>query len=1346
MTRKFLSSNVADERIASRDGRFSLFDGRLLDAGGFLIDWDGYKELKTFDEIVRDGHAIIVAEGGMGKSHIQREFCKTLGDKSRYARLELVSSADDVQGLKEAIKDASQDKEYLFLDGLDEAENLAAVLLGMLQGYDGHAHIIIASRGIPRLNLLSERLNWPMYSLLPYSRDDVQELCNEANVDYDAFMRKVDRQNLGGVCSKPLGCMMLIEQYRQTALNGFSSESLWRTSLMKLCAENTESKTRDFVSSEKVVPVEEGIRIATVIALALKLSGRTLVYCIGNKPVKDGELDFSMLFSNKDAQEAFNTLLLRPLFLNVAEGCYRFSHSSYVDFLAAQGMIEYLDEREWGKIVFAPEGAPYPQWEGVLPWLAARSNDILRKVKKSRPDLLLGTDALVDKLGADEICKAILDHAEEISSSVRNSPAVQARYYALNTDKCARTIRKVLKTEKSEAVLDTAIDIIRRARLISVTGLLVEMFCDECLDLSLRKSAGYALIELGDKRQRSRCKKVLHGPRVNQLKGIVLRMAWPDLMSVEELIPLLGTKSGKVTDSFSMWLEHDGFVASLSRLSSKDKLKLLSWAVSEIKEHDDRLDCLAEARRSVFLHCWKEERSRRFVPLLAKGIVAYDATYQSPFGNDNDEWRDSSHIFSDTDFSNDVERRREIAKHIVEDTSLPVDAVYGCWMQLLRAEDGEFVVMSLDATANPAIRERWANCLRYIGYMKLPERTNLWNKLHQEFPKIYSCDAATALAEAEKRDAEFAARRLDFKRASERREAKDRDIISRNVAWAHKVLRRGEANGRFVSLMEVLRQQRPKGTKESLLDFRANTLWPSLSEDDRRKLVEAAYDFLLKCKGPWSDGQTCYPIYAEALCLLYSCGRDKLDRMPVKVWKKVGPELLRYLDFEKFELLLLTVGYFRKLHNRIFREMFFKHSKSQLHAEKFWKIKEARNFFSGKEFTQLLESLDEDNLTDEQRYNLYDRFFEADYDVTANYVRKKYTSVLLRGMGLRIVGCVLLSSPHRFQEFLKELASDAKWGVRWAELVLPREAYHHATITRLLPRLPVRIIKEFYVWLNVHFPPEKEPYHEGAWFCDEKDNLYRAKTFVFNELMSRIEPEAVDAVEELQRRFPKGKWFHDCALRLQHKLLAVRCPIFNAGVVRKLLEGKKRGLVINRAEDLLRVVMDSLARYQTYLTGVDTPQVRYLWNEHDGAVVHRSEEDLSDHLKAFLKQDFRKIVANREVQLNRGRKGRSGARTDIWVNAIADNQAEPLSLCIEVKGSWNPEVRTAYKAQLVEKYMDDGGAQSGIFLVGWFESKRELKKTSVGIKRDIVRLLAAQDRQLIKSGYKVSHKILDCSF
>ena len=122
MTRKFLSSNVAGERLLSRDGRFSLFDGRLLDASGFLMDSEAFKELKTFEEIVKDGNALIVAEGGMGKSYVLGEYRSSLNNKSSISSIELVTYLSDVQGLKEAIRRDSREKEYLFLDGLDESD------------------------------------------------------------------------------------------------------------------------------------------------------------------------------------------------------------------------------------------------------------------------------------------------------------------------------------------------------------------------------------------------------------------------------------------------------------------------------------------------------------------------------------------------------------------------------------------------------------------------------------------------------------------------------------------------------------------------------------------------------------------------------------------------------------------------------------------------------------------------------------------------------------------------------------------------------------------------------------------------------------------------------------------------------------------------------------------------------------------------------------------------------------------------------------------------------------------------------------------------------------------------
>ena len=1345
MTRKFLPSDIADERLEGRPGRFSLFDGRLLDAGGFLIDSELFKELKTFDEIAGQGNAIIVAEGGMGKTHVLRTFCDSLKDEVSYSLLDLVKFKGCAPALEEAIKSASQERDYLFLDGLDEEPKLAAPLSRMLEKVDGRAHVIVTSRGIPQLNALSESLKWPMFSLLPYSRINVQELCEESDIDGEAFLRKIDRENLGGICSKPLSCMMLITEYRKTELKNSTSEQLWCSSVRQLCAENPKSDASDFNAEENEVTVDAAIKVATVAALALKLTGRSSVSRIGSKLPANDVLDCSKLFVEQSDKSAFNALLVRPMFRNASPGVYRFSHSSFADFLAAQGLFMYLDEKEWEKIVFAPEGEPYPQWECVVPWLAARSDSILEKTKRTRPDLLLGTDALVDRLGVGEICKAILEHADDMPSTIRDSPAVQSRYYALNTDDCAKVIRKTLKTSTSETVVDTAIDMIRRARLVSVADMLVDIFCDESRRLSLRKSAGYALIELANKRQRLKCKSVLTGPMVQDLKGIVARMTWPDSLSVDELIPLLQAQKGEDFDSFSMWIENGGFVPALARLSSRDNRKLLAWAVSSVEQGDDPLDCLADARRSVFLHCWKEERSRDILPLLAKGIVAYDAIYRSPFGNENDQWRDSCHILSWQEFRDDIERRRAVARFIVENPALPVDAVYGCWIRLLDERDGDFVLDSLEKETDSVIGKRWAECLSRIGYMKLPAKNTLWNKLHKEFPSVFACDAKTALADAKKFEEKMEAFRLDSKRKRESREANNETILVRNVAWLRRALKNGTVKGRFVSAMGVLQQQRKNSEAKSFLDFRANAIWPTLSDAERRLLAESAYDFLLKCKGPWSNENAGYSIYATAACLLFCHGRELLDDMPVARWKKVALELFWYLGCDHFELLSQTIEHFKTEHPILCFNILLTRLKNQLHAGRFGNIERISEFLNGNEISKLLGKLDDDRLSDGLRFSLYDSFVEADSETTARYVNRKYRSTPLREIGMRTVGSVLRSDPARFPELMDRLNSDPEWGVQWSKTVLSEEEHGHATIIRVLPHLSIVLLRDFYSWLRVHFPLEKVPRHGICWTPDATDHLYDFISIVFNELMSRTEDEAVSAIEELQRRFPKYAWFHDAALRLRNQLLSTRCPVVDLDAVKKLLESKKRMLIVHSAEDLLQIVLDSLSRYQTYLTGVVNPQVRFLWNEHERELSHRSEEDFSDHIKAFFANDFRHIVCNREVQLNRGRKGWTGSRTDILVDAIGCDSDKPLCLCVEVKGSWNPEVKTSYEAQLAEKYMDDGGPDAGIFLVGWFESDKERKKSRIASKTSISKLLQSQGDRLRQRGYKVEHVIIDCS-
>jgi hypothetical protein len=82
------------------------------------------------------------------------------------------------------------------------------------------------------------------------------------------------------------------------------------------------------------------------------------------------------------------------------------------------------------------------------------------------------------------------------------------------------------------------------------------------------------------------------------------------------------------------------------------------------------------------------------------------------------------------------------------------------------------------------------------------------------------------------------------------------------------------------------------------------------------------------------------------------------------------------------------------------------------------------------------------------------------------------------------------------------------------------------------------------------------------------------------------------------------------------------------------------------------------------------------------------------------------VAVNREVVIRPGRVGTQGERTDILVEASVAVRAggpvlEPLQVIIEVKGNWNPELKTAVQDQLC-RYLKKNSCRHGLYLVGWF--------------------------------------------
>lgn len=122
--------------------------------------------------------------------------------------------------------------------------------------------------------------------------------------------------------------------------------------------------------------------------------------------------------------------------------------------------------------------------------------------------------------------------------------------------------------------------------------------------------------------------------------------------------------------------------------------------------------------------------------------------------------------------------------------------------------------------------------------------------------------------------------------------------------------------------------------------------------------------------------------------------------------------------------------------------------------------------------------------------------------------------------------------------------------------------------------------------------------------------------------------------------------------------------------------------------------------YQVWLKG-KTPAVDDLWDTVAGSP--KKEEAVSGHLERFLRDRLPNATfANREVQISRklAEGGEAGTRTDIWIDCETVCQ-EKVSLCIEVKCSWNPDAKTAIADQLVRKYMSPGRADAGILLLAW---------------------------------------------
>ncbi len=190
--------------------------------------------------------------------------------------------------------------------------------------------------------------------------------------------------------------------------------------------------------------------------------------------------------------------------------------------------------------------------------------------------------------------------------------------------------------------------------------------------------------------------------------------------------------------------------------------------------------------------------------------------------------------------------------------------------------------------------------------------------------------------------------------------------------------------------------------------------------------------------------------------------------------------------------------------------------------------------------------------------------------------------------------------------------------------------------------------------------------------------------------------------------------------------------------VRELAKLVTDGPPIDHA-DLQREVLAVLDVVQDKIRSSSEDVWRFFYANLE-TLEHQTEDWCSDQLVTLLKQSDRRIVFDREKHLGDDREG------DI---SCTSNE---LSVAVECKGQWHPDLWTAYDRQLSQQQAVDWRAGGyGIYVVYWFGEKVGTltgppRGTGIVKPRDAAQLEASLNNLTRAAGLaKIAVKVLDVS-
>ena len=1338
-------------KLDAVDNEYSLYEspreskcwGRLLDEYGFLMEDSYNSELIDIEKLKNLPGAIIVAEAGMGKSYITKEIMNIIPeDECMYIEPCLFTS--NPQALETEF--AQSNWQYLLVDGLDENPNIVSILIRNFTSYVNGKHIFLTSRSIQQLKPLHERLNLPVYILLPFSENTVRQIAQDEEIEGNQFLFCVKQKNLSNICANPLGCKHLMKIFKKGTLANTTNEQLWVTAILELCSENG-SDTYDLKMKEDIVTKQNCYDMATKIAIVLKLTGESLIQRIGETETDGNPVDFSRFFSRNE-WGIFNSILHRAIFTPVDNNTFRFSHKSYYDYFASVGLQEYVPEHTWMSIVCSPNGeAIYPQWEDVVAWLATQNQNWLNYLLDKQPELLLLSDSLINSVGTATLCKSLLGRSNDLDYWSLNKATLLQRLHCLKSSGIIPILRSSLAKEANNSEREMAIIIVRECRMNELEEELVAIFCNTNEEHSLRVSAGYTLIEIASVSSREECKAILSDEHSSSdLIGLLLQMTWPKSISIEEFWPYIANFNKHCMDSLWIWLEFD-FPNSLPSLSEDKVFEILKWLVNNVdfKSNEDRKKTML---RQTLTICWNLYCSPERYEIIGRGILLFTQHYEYPFFENSIHDVPRDICCSSEDFATAIEQRRELAKRMIDLSDINGDEITNISCPILDKNDISFLFEQILSSLESVLQRKWCFCLKSIqGLIPLPEQSESWNQVHSLFPDVLQYDAEQEIILREKSSQEWEKHLNELRIKKERNEQKKQLACKDKINLVKQFLASGQAYLNFNFIANTI-----VGIDNHIsFDYPNSKVWLSLSDLEKQSLIIESKTYLQNSATVLKSG-VITPTSILALHLLERSAQNDFRMLSDNVIDKHLSELFSWLECDKHQselssLLQAIVTYFPI----VFKKHLLLWLDNSMQEGRFPSLSIIKSVITPDVLNDIIDHIEHMKISDKMEFLVLNEIKKHSMDLVKEYASRKFSSLPndISCMGHRFSIFVLDYMPEMIVDLVQKLKEKPAWGKEWLEDVIHVHVYQYPLLP-VFSKTQIETLTDFYIWLHHNYPAENDPKHVVAFTPNTYDMIYRFILDIFNSIVNYPSNNTEHAIQRISDTFPNDLWLHDWIKRAKYKDLSKNAVFYSEDAIYQLITNKN-SIIINSPDDILAVVVEAINAYQLYLTGTQSPRVEDLWNNINNVDIKpKHEEDFSDHLKSYLTFYFKNehIIINREVQLNRGRNGEAGSRTDIWIDAFEDSTNQRISLCIEVKGSWNASAKTAMNDQLIAKYMNNDGADAGILLIGWFQSKQCPQKGNIWnddrskAKEEILK----QEQQARNNGLTIKGMVIDCDY